>query len=146
MMGDSADSEADVGLGALISSLSLNNRANLIEQLGHIRRNGHVYHCQWKQLKKSHPHLLDTSFDILRKFESNGLQLSGHGCWFFEQVVVSVGLTLKSSLKFGEDQMLEMILRVFLEHKTFSNCCQVLSRLCIDDPTYFKTVCDIGRF
>ena len=133
-------------LEVLVKSLPLGNRAELYQQLRHIRRKGHLFHHQWRGLKETLPDLVDTSFEVLRKYESNGLQLSGQGCWFFEQVVVSVGLSLSCSKKFTEEQMLEMILRVLLEHKTYPSCCHVLFKLCVDEPKHFISICEIGEY
>lgn len=132
-------------LATIINTLSLNDRALLHSELRGLHSNGHIYHHQWQPLLMSHPCLLDTSFEILRKYESNGLQLHGYGCWFFERVVVSVGHPLSSSQKMTAEQMLEMILRVLLEHKTFASCNQILAKLCDDEPKYFGKICEIGE-
>lgn len=141
----SAGDDREKNLPAIIDTLSLNDRALLYAELRDLHSNGHFYHHQWRPLRASHPELLDLSFEILRKYESNGLQLHGYGCWFFEQVVVSVGLPLSSSQKMSPDQMLEMILRVLLEHRTFLSCSQVLTKLCTDEPKYFESICEIGE-
>ena len=141
----SSNAHEEKNLATIINTLSLNDRALLYGELRDLYSNGHVHHHQWPPLLTSHPHLLDTAFEILRKYESNGLQLHGYGCWFFERVVVSAGHSLSSSQKMTADQMLEMILRVLLEHKTYASCSQILSKLCADEPKYFRSICEIGE-
>ena len=141
---DSIPEDKD-SLETIIDTLSLNDRSTLYDQLRNIFCNGHMYHHQWQALGSTHPHILDTSFEILRKFESNGLQLHGYGCWFFEQVIVSVQQPLHSSQNMTEEQMLEMILRVLLEHNSFLSCVQIISKLCSDELKYFNNICEIGE-
>lgn len=132
-------------LESLINSLSLNNRSSLFEELRNIYRDGHLHHRHWSALKDTHPHLLDTSFDLLRKYESNGLQLHGYGCWLFEQVIVAVGLPLECSEKQTPDQVLEVVLRVLLEHACYARCALVLHSVCSATPEHFSRLCDIGE-
>lgn len=141
----SSEPEPPKTLESLITALSLNDRSRLCDELNYINRNGHIYHHQWPALKISHPKLLDTSFDILRKFESNGFQLHGIGCWFFERVVVSVGLGIDGSMKQSPVQILEMLLRVLLEHPCYHRCVMVFHSLCAATPELFETICDIGE-
>lgn len=151
-MSDSEDCESHSvssrSLETIINDLALNDRSVLHDQLRELHRNGHIYHSQWPSLKESHPDLVATSFEVLRKYESNGLQLRGYGCWLFERVVVSVGLTLPvtdGNTDSESSRMLEMLLRVLLEHKTISICSLVFWRLCSDDHRCFATLCDIGE-
>eukprot|EP00603_Paraphysomonas_imperforata_P015397 CAMPEP_0114478772 /NCGR_PEP_ID=MMETSP0104-20121206/16173_1 /TAXON_ID=37642 ORGANISM="Paraphysomonas imperforata, Strain PA2" /NCGR_SAMPLE_ID=MMETSP0104 /ASSEMBLY_ACC=CAM_ASM_000202 /LENGTH=1399 /DNA_ID=CAMNT_0001654005 /DNA_START=55 /DNA_END=4255 /DNA_ORIENTATION=- len=131
-------------LESMIDSLTLKDRSSLYIELRNIYRNGHFYHHEWPTLKTSHPHLFDTSFDLLRKFESNGLQLHGYGCWFFQQVVVSVGLHMDDSDKVKTNQVLEVVLRVLLEHSCYTRCVQIFHTLCESQPERFGRLCEIG--
>mmetsp|Transcript_22438 Transcript_22438/g.32725 ORF Transcript_22438/g.32725 Transcript_22438/m.32725 type:complete len:1238 (+) Transcript_22438:101-3814(+) len=127
----------------ILKTLPVNDRPSLFHTLQGIHRQSHIYHNQWS-LFEPDPELLERAIDLMRRYEANGLQLNGYGCWLFERIVVASRHRLDSSLVYPEDSILNLVLRILLEHTTHVSCVLILHEAIRQNPESFKKLCDIG--
>jgi hypothetical protein len=130
-------------LDSILLNFPLHDRGQAFQILKCIRRQAHQYYDKWKTLNKSD--CLNLVIDILRRYEANGLQLGGYGCWFFERLVLESHLMLDTSSKYSEDSIIELLLRMLLEHDCYTNCISILSASIKLSPPRFRSICDIGN-
>lgn len=127
----------------LLSCLS-NDKMNLFLSLSSLRASSHLYYTQWNHLKDEIPDLLDQIFDLIRKYEINGLQLHGLGCWLFEKIIRDSKYQIQQT-KYSEEIILEVILRILFEHPIPTICQEILIEALRQNPSAIYLICKIGR-
>jgi hypothetical protein len=130
-------------LEVILRDLPLNDRALLSTKLTRIYVNGHIYHNQWENFKFQSI-LLENVVDMVQKYESNGLQLHGHACWILVKLI-DISPNLLSSTRHSEQIILELILRIIVEHSNHITLITIFRRLVDHDPTKFSMICKIGN-
>jgi hypothetical protein len=135
----------DILLNKLLALMIPNEKNKLFSFLNSIRIATHLYYDQWKDINEKIDDILDISFEILRKYEINGLQLNGLGCWFFSQVVRIGKCQINKSKKYSEEIILEVILRIFFEHPVATLCQGILIEALKQNPSAIFLICQIGN-
>jgi hypothetical protein len=103
----------------------------------------HLYHSQWEQLENQ-PQLFDTILHIIIKYEANGLQLHGDGVHLLQRLLSHGNYSFSSSMKFSINQILEILLRILLEHPIYLICLEILWKEMKKDETIFRKLCSIA--
>jgi hypothetical protein len=136
---------------AFFPSLKLFSDKNyLYNTFSLIKSHQHLYHSQWLSLIETIPNLFEISFELLQRFEINGLQLNGLGCWFFHQIISfssSSSLLLSSILnskKYSPEVIIELLLRILLEHPVSNDCISIFSQILKYKKDTVMVICQIG--
>ena len=132
-------------LCTVLNNLQLDRRDQLFVALKSMRNSSHIYHIQWKELDPNDC-FIEKSYDMVRRYEANGLQLDGFGCWLFEKVLVGAKHRISSCTRYPPSDILELILRIMLEHKAYLTCRNILTEVVSDLPPLFGLFCSIGMY
>lgn len=126
---------------------SFSNKNYLIQSLTLIRSHEHLYYSQWIEFSKHHSNLFDLTFELLKQYEINGLQLHGLGCWFFYQIFHLSNLNLLHSSKYSKEIIIELLLRILLEHSSVATLCiAIFTEIIKNNPECVQIICQIGKF
>jgi hypothetical protein len=128
----------------ILSQLPENDRRQLFLTILGVRSAGHVYLNKWNEADVDSS-VLDRIVDIVRRYESNGLQLNGYGCWLLERIIVRTSIKISDSAKYSEASILELILRIFLEHPVYNTCVSMLYAIVRRSDGAFTNLCQIGK-
>lgn len=165
-----------INLKQFLLNLNNHTKNSLQDQLSDIHSHSHFYHIHWKNLclpsvdnssednpsednpstdnqteensssSSSSSRLLDLLFELLKKYEINGLQLNGLGCWLFERFIVLTKCPLSQSLKYSDEIIIEVILRILLEHSIPLVCISILNEIIVQNPNEkLKLISSIGK-
>lgn len=133
-------------LSAVLLRLPTNNHDALMTVLRDILQLSHLYVEDWKELHVDAPLVLRV-VDLIRRYESNGLQLHGDGVRLLHKLTLNASSshsdpTVMNALL--ESPVIELLLRLALEHPVYDTCLEVL-RLYIarELPTLIR-ICEIG--
>ena len=142
----SSSTNADeCSLNSILNNLPVSTRNDLFDILKSLHDSSHIYHNQWGAL---HPNdgFIEKSYELVRRYESNGLQLDGYGCWLFEKVLVRARHRISECTRYPPSDILELTLRIMLEHKCFLSCKNILVEVVADSAALFKEICLIGEY
>lgn len=158
-------------LPTLFSSLKLfSDKNSLLNTFTLLKSNQHLFHSQWFSLFERFPNLFEISFELLQKFEINGLQLHGLGCWFFHQILTTSSsfstssspsfasssspslsssplpiISIHNSQKYSPEVIIELLLRILLEHPVSNICISIFSEILKYKSDAVMLICQIGQ-
>lgn len=130
-------------LESLLRNISSTDPTALVSELQKIRVSSHLFFNQWKSLAVD-PTLVQKFIDIVQKYESNGLQLYGLGCWVLEKLL-KLAPQLIGSTKYSETYILELTLRIIVEHTNHNTFISVFSCLVSYKSEFLRNICQIGN-
>lgn len=117
-------------------------RDELLRVLHSIDTSQHLYLNQWRDVI-IHPDVLTNVESLIRRFELNGLQLHGYGCNLLAKILSS-DISHLDTFQYNYSNLIELLLRILLEHKKYVMITYILSILCHDRPKHFIELCTIG--
>lgn len=127
----------------LLSTLSPNITRNDLYFLFHkIIVQGHLYHSQWQNLPLQ-SQIFDLLIQLIQKYEANGLQLTGYGVMILERLLVEGNCTFTMSSKYSLDTILEVLLRILLEHPIYLLGIQILWNEIKKDSQVYSHLCHV---
>ena len=132
-------------LFAILKNLQLERKDQLFAALKSVHDSSHLYHAQWRELDPR-DHFIEKSYDMVRRYEANGLQLDGYGCWLFKKILVGAKHRLSDCARYPASDILELIMRIMLEHKTYLTCRIILTEVVAHSPPLFGLFCTIGMY
>jgi hypothetical protein len=134
---------ADPSLISVLRKLSCDSKNTLFQNLKDLHDFSHIYHNQWKDLVVE-DNIIEKSFDIVRRYEANGLQLDGYGCWLLEKVFATARHRITDCHRYPPSDILELVLRIMLEHKVYLGMKNALVEIVSTSPDLFELFCTIG--
>ena len=133
-------------LANVLSTLPVHNRDELYMIIRDILRQSHVYYYDWQDIKVG-IQLIGTVVDIIRRYDLNGLQMNGDSLKLLYQLAsVSSSTVITASL--SDNSVIELILRLLLEHPIYDICICILDIIISSstEPTIlFSHIGDIGK-
>jgi hypothetical protein len=143
-----------------IASLPFGNAEELFFALRDLFKLSHLYHADWATLSVD-THLIHQVVDSIRRYEANGLQLNGDGVRLLYKVVSggshsnSINNITSNSCSsprplrpaglqvLSEHGVIELLLRLTLEHTVRDVCIALLDAVVQQDVAVFAKTCDI---
>ncbi len=134
-------------LKLVLSKIATFNRDELFVTLREILQLSHLYISDWQVL------VVDASLvvqvvDIIRRYESNGLQLHGDGVRLL--LLLATGPSAEPSRAvvsaMSDPPVVEVLLRLALEHPVYNTCCAIMEVALSRDELVFSRICDMSKY
>jgi hypothetical protein len=123
----------------------MHNRDALMVCLREVLQLSHLYVADWRALQVE-PALIYRVVDLIRRFESNGLQLNGDGIRILHKLAESAAYVPAVMAALADPPVLELLLRLSLEHPVYDACLAVLGLVVAHAPPALVRICEMGRW
>lgn len=130
-------------LHAAMAGLATQSRDDLFVTLREILQLSHLYYLDWQHLQVDSA-LVHTVVDIIRRYESNGLQLHGDAIRLLLKLATSHVHSKVILSTLSDQSVIELLLRLTLEHPVYEICLAVLGVIVAADDFVFSKICDMG--
>lgn len=130
-------------LAQTLSRLPVHNRDLLMVSLNDLLKLSHLYCDDWRRLEIDVP-LVSRVVDLIRRYESNGLQLHGDGVRILNKIADHSRGNEDLLMALSEAPVVELLLRLALEHPVYDACLAVLDIVAETVPAVLGRICDIG--
>lgn len=153
-------------LNNLLNNLPKNDRIKLCSKLTNIFISEHLYFNEWKNIKINNK-IFECVIEIIKKYETNELQLNGYGCLLLNRIIIYSNYHLNSencennnnttlttnnnnnttnnnnNNNTDNNNVIELILRILLEHSIYLVCIEILWIEMKRDSNIFLKLCNI---
>lgn len=130
-------------LSQTLSKLPVNNKDLLMVCVNDVLKLSHLYCADWKLLSPDAP-LVSRVVDLIRRYESNGLQLHGDGVRLLTRLAEAFALDASVTSALSEPPVVELLLRLALEHPIYPACLAVLDVATAANGMLVKRISEIG--
>lgn len=116
-------------INEMIILLQKDNPITLLPKLININNKSHKYLKDWKNIIINID-IIKNIILIVRRYEANGLQLSGKGLWFLSMILLYCNNNENNQIKFNDyihNILFDTILRVLCEHNVYYICTSLLT-------------------
>ena len=116
-------------INEMIILLQKDNPITLLPKLININTKSHKYFKYWKNIIVNID-IIKNIILIVRRYEANGLQLSGKGLWFLSMILSNCNTNENNQIKFNDyihNILFDTILRVLCEHNVYYMCTSLLT-------------------
>lgn len=127
-----------------LARLPSHNRDLLMVNIHEVLKHSHLYEADWKALTVDAA-LMARVVDIIRRYECHGLQLNGEGVRLLLKIAMHSRDTPQVVASLSDPSVLELLLRLAVEHPVYDNCLAVLDVAIQADPVLLVRVCEIGK-
>ena len=116
-------------INEMIILLQKDNPITLLPKLININTKSPKYFKYWKNIIVNID-IIKNIILIVRRYEANGLQLSGKGLWFLSMILSNCNTNENNQIKFNDyihNILFDTILRVLCEHNVYYMCTSLLT-------------------
>ena len=132
-------------LQMVLARLPSHNRDLLMVNIHDVLKLSHLYVEDWKALAVDAA-LMARVVDVIRRYECNGLQLNGEGVRLLLKIAIHSNTNSSAQVvaSLSDPSVVELLLRLAMEHPVYDNCLAVLDVAIRAEPTLLARVCEIG--
>jgi hypothetical protein len=133
-----------IDLKQTLMKLPINNREELYMLLRNIFQYSHIYYSEWKDIVID-THVVHEVVNIIRRYESNELQLHGDGVRLLYQLSTVTSNKHAIIQVLSDASVIELLLRLLLEHPIYGICISILDQIVSADSTWFIRLNEICK-